>query len=158
VAEVVDSVLAIIRPRAIAGALDIRSEVASGLVVRADRDRLAQIVLNLVDNAVKNTPPGGRVGVAARRPDAGMIEVTVADTGTGIPAADVPRLTERFYRVDRARSREQGGSGLGLAIVKHLVLAHGGELTVESEPGKGTTVRFTLPPALAANPSTPSPA
>ena len=76
-----------------------------------------------------------------------MVEVTVEDTGVGIPRADLPRITERFYRVDKARSRELGGTGLGLAIVKHLVLAHGGELAIESEVGEGTTVRFTLPAA-----------
>jgi signal transduction histidine kinase len=75
----------------------------------------------------------------------GMVEVAVRDTGVGIPKADLPRLTERFYRVDKARSRDLGGTGLGLAIVKHLVLAHGGELDIESELWKGTTVRFTLP-------------
>jgi two-component system phosphate regulon sensor histidine kinase PhoR len=73
------------------------------------------------------------------------VEVAVADTGVGIPAADLPRITERFYRVDKARSRELGGTGLGLAIVKHLVMAHGGELQIESLPEQGTTVRFTLP-------------
>ncbi len=74
-----------------------------------------------------------------------MLEVAVADTGVGIPSTDLPRITERFYRVDKARSRELGGTGLGLAIVKHLVQAHAGELRIESELGKGTTVRFTLP-------------
>jgi signal transduction histidine kinase len=74
-----------------------------------------------------------------------VIEVSVRDTGIGIPSTDLPRLTERFYRVDKARSRELGGTGLGLAIVKHLVHAHGGELAIESELGKGTTVRFTIP-------------
>jgi len=76
----------------------------------------------------------------------------VRDTGVGIPRADLPRITERFYRVDKARSRELGGTGLGLAIVKHLVLAHGGELAIESEEGEGTTVRFTVP-ALPAPPT-----
>ena len=71
------------------------------------------------------------------------------DAGVGIPAADLPRITERFYRVDKARSRELGGTGLGLAIVKHLVIAHGGELRIESELDRGTVVRFTLPPAHA---------
>jgi two-component system phosphate regulon sensor histidine kinase PhoR len=80
------------------------------------------------------------------------VEIAVADTGVGIPPADLPRITERFYRVDRARSRELGGTGLGLAIVKHLVIAHGGELTIESEPGRGTTVRLTLPRREASPP------
>src|SRR5918912_1265582 len=89
---------------------------------------------------------GGRVTLTGRARDA-IVEVAVSDTGIGIPPADLPRITERFYRVDRARSRELGGTGLGLAIVKHLVVAHGGELMIESEPGSGTTVRFTLPAA-----------
>jgi len=83
--------------------------------------------------------------VTARALGDGTLEVAVADTGVGIPAADLPRITERFYRVDKARSRDLGGTGLGLAIVKHLVLAHGGELRIESPQQQGTTVRFTLP-------------
>jgi signal transduction histidine kinase len=117
--------------------------------VLADHDRLAQILINLVDNAVKFTPAGGQVTVAAHRQAGERVEITVRDTGIGIPPADLPRITERFYRVDKARSRELGGTGLGLAIVKHLVLAHGGELGIESEVGRGTTVRFTLPVAPA---------
>jgi signal transduction histidine kinase len=113
--------------------------------VSADRDRLVQVLINLVDNAVKYTPEGGSVTVTAHDVGDGTIEVAVADTGIGIPPADLPRITERFYRVDKARSRELGGTGLGLAIVKHLVVAHGGELRIESEPERGTTVRFTLP-------------
>ena len=74
-----------------------------------------------------------------------MVEIAIEDSGIGIPAQDLPRLTERFFRVDKARSRELGGTGLGLAIVKHLVGAHGGELGIESQEGEGTTVRFTLP-------------
>jgi signal transduction histidine kinase len=107
--------------------------------------RLRQMFNNLLDNAVKYTPEGGAVRVTAGTARDAMIEVAVADTGIGIPAADLPRITERFYRVDKARSRELGGTGLGLAIVKHLVLAHGGELRIESREGQGTTVRFTLP-------------
>jgi signal transduction histidine kinase len=141
-------VLTIIGPKAEAGEVALASEAPGDLpLVRADHDRLAQILINLVDNAVKYTPPGGRVTVRARRDRADMVAVTVADTGVGIPGVDLPRVTERFYRVDKARSRELGGTGLGLAIVKHLVLAHGGELAIESEFGKGTTVSFTLPRA-----------
>ncbi|MGH7348734.1 MAG: ATP-binding protein [Candidatus Rokuibacteriota bacterium] len=144
--EVVASVVAIIGPRAARSRVTVTADTPSQMpAVAADRDRLVQILINLVDNAVKYTPEGGAVTVTARSPGAGRIEIAVVDTGVGIPAADLPRITERFYRVDRARSRELGGTGLGLAIVKHLVLAHGGELHIESEPQHGTTVRFTLP-------------
>jgi two-component system, OmpR family, phosphate regulon sensor histidine kinase PhoR len=146
VAEVVDSVLDIIRPRAATGRVGLIADVQPvDLTVHADHDRLAQILINLVDNAVKYTPENGWVTVAARPLGEGRAEIRVRDTGVGIPRADLPRITERFYRVDKARSRELGGTGLGLAIVKHLVLAHGGELGIESHEGEGTTVRFTLP-------------
>jgi signal transduction histidine kinase len=112
--------------------------------VLADRDRLVQILINLVDNAVKYTPEGGHVTVTVQEPADGWVEVDVIDSGIGIPPADLPRITERFYRVDKARSRELGGTGLGLAIVKHLVFAHGGQLKIESEPNRGTTVRVWL--------------
>jgi two-component system, OmpR family, phosphate regulon sensor histidine kinase PhoR len=148
--EVTESALAIIQPRAGSGRVTVEARLAADMpAVLADRDRLAQILINLVDNAVKYTPAGGHVWVEAQRLPSGMIEVAVRDTGVGVPKADLPRLTERFYRVDKARSRELGGTGLGLAIVKHLVLAHGGELGIESELWKGTTVRFTLPTAKA---------
>jgi two-component system phosphate regulon sensor histidine kinase PhoR len=144
--EVVASVVGIIAPRAARAKVGVTSQVPSDLPqVPADRDRLAQILINLVDNAVKYTSEGGSVAVTARRVEEGTIEVAVTDTGIGIPPADLPRITERFYRVDKARSRELGGTGLGLAIVKHLVMAHGGELGIESEQERGTTVRFTLP-------------
>jgi len=143
--EVVESVVAMMRPRAESGGVAVRVELPAGLpAVRADDDRLTQILVNLVDNAVKYTGRGGTVSISAREVGDGMLEVAVADTGIGIPASDLPRITERFYRVDKARSRELGGTGLGLAIVKHLVMAHGGELKLESEVGKGTIARFTL--------------
>ena len=151
VADVAESVRAIIAPRAVSGQVTVEAKLPPGLPeVLADRDRLAQILINLVDNAVKCTPKGGHVRVEGRVTERGMVEVTVRDTGVGIPKADLPRLTERFYRVDKARSRDLGGTGLGLAIVKHLVLAHGGELDIDSELWKGTTVRFTLPATGAA--------
>jgi len=147
-AEVTESALAIIQPRAGSGRVTVEASFPASMPeVLADRDRLAQILINLVDNAVKYTPGGGHVWVEAQRLPSGMVEVAVRDTGVGVPKADLPRLTERFYRVDKARSRELGGTGLGLAIVRHLVLAHGGELGIESELWKGTTVRFTLPTA-----------
>ncbi len=146
IAEIAESVVAIISPRASGGQVKVEARLPADLPeVLADRDRLSQILINLVDNAVKYTPKGGQVTVEGRVDASGMIEVVVRDTGVGIPKADLPRLTERFYRVDKARSRDLGGTGLGLAIVKHLVLAHGGELDIESELWKGTTVRFTLP-------------
>jgi two-component system phosphate regulon sensor histidine kinase PhoR len=149
--DVVDSVLAIIQPRAETGGVALTSEVPAGLPeVQADHDRLAQILINLVDNAVKYTPSGGRVSVRARLVE-GAVEIAVIDTGIGIPRADLPRITERFYRVDKARSRALGGTGLGLAIVKHLVAAHGGTLAIESEVDEGTAVRFTLPLGTTAS-------
>jgi two-component system phosphate regulon sensor histidine kinase PhoR len=143
----IDSVVAIMQAKADAKHVVLRADVTRGLpAVYADHDRLSQVLINLVDNAVKYTEAGGQVTVRATRVVGdGVVVVDVVDTGIGIPAADLPRITERFYRVDKARSRELGGTGLGLAIVKHLVIAHGGELTIESTPGAGTTVRFTLP-------------
>ena len=122
--------------------------------VAGDRDRLHQVMLNLIDNAIKYTPAEGRVTVEAREVadsnGAGAkpgVALVVADTGEGIPAADIPRLTERFYRVDRARSRELGGTGLGLAIVKHIVQLHHGVLRIESKVHEGTTVSVWIPAA-----------
>src|SRR4029434_5426969 len=121
------------------------AEVAPGLPeIRADSFRLEQVLSNLIDNAIKYTEPGGRVKVRAL-PENGAVEIRVEDTGIGIPPADLPRIFERFYRADKARSRERGGTGLGLSIVKHIVLAHGGELKIESVINKGTTVRVLLP-------------
>ena len=154
VSEVVASVIDIVTAKATAGRVGLVTDVRPpDLTIHADHDRLAQILINLVDNAVKYTPENGWVTVRARALDDGRVELMVRDTGVGIPRADLPRITERFYRVDKARSRELGGTGLGLAIVKHLVLAHGGDLAIESEQGEGTTVRVALPgggPATAA--------
>lgn len=112
--------------------------------VMGDPDRLAQVLLNLADNALKYTARGGAVTVGAAD-SAAEVRVSVADTGTGIPKADLPRIFERFYRVDKARARTTGGTGLGLSIAKHIVDAHGGRIWVESEVGVGTTFSFTLP-------------
>jgi two-component system phosphate regulon sensor histidine kinase PhoR len=117
--------------------------------VFCDSQAIYQILSNLLDNAVKYTPEGGIITVGSRpftdNSGARRVEVFVRDTGAGIPPEDLPRLFERFYRVDKARSRELGGTGLGLAIVKHLVRAHGGEVSVESQLGQGSTFLFTLP-------------
>jgi two-component system, OmpR family, phosphate regulon sensor histidine kinase PhoR len=109
-----------------------------------DADAIRQVLLNLLDNAVKFSPAQGKVEVAVRV-DVGSLRFSVTDHGTGIPSLDLPRLGERFYRVDKARSRELGGTGLGLAIVKHIVEAHGGKLSIQSELGKGSCFSFTLP-------------
>jgi two-component system phosphate regulon sensor histidine kinase PhoR len=108
-----------------------------------DRDRLEQVVVNLLDNAIKYTPSGGVVTLKAKSSGEGVL-VDVVDTGIGIPEADIPRIFERFYRVDKARSRELGGTGLGLAIVKHIVQAHNGTMRVKSTPGKGSTFSFSV--------------
>ena len=112
-----------------------------------DRERIRQVLLNLVTNAVAYNNPGGHVDVVARRLPSGEVKVSVVDDGIGIASEDVPRLTERFYRADKSRSRNQGGTGLGLAIVKHILAAHERALVVESVPGKGSTFGFTLPTA-----------
>jgi two-component system phosphate regulon sensor histidine kinase PhoR len=122
----------------------IDNQVAGDLLVRADPDRLRQVLSNLVDNAIKYGRDDGRVALAAAAAPDGRTEVSVHDDGPGLPAEAQPRIFERFYRVDKARSREQGGTGLGLAIVKHVVQAHGGEVRVESRAGSGTTFFFTL--------------
>jgi two-component system, OmpR family, sensor histidine kinase VicK len=109
-----------------------------------DRDKIKQVLLNVLGNAYKFTPSGGRITLRAFEGEM-AVTVSVADTGPGIPAADVPRVFERFYRVDKTRSRKLGGTGLGLAIARQLVEAHGGRIWLESAPGEGTTVFFTLP-------------
>lgn len=114
--------------------------------VLADQGQLEQVLLNLLDNAIKYTPDGGEVAIRVTQADTG-VRISVSDSGIGIPAKDLPRIFERFYRVDEGRSREQGGTGLGLAIVKHIVQLHGGEISVSSEAGKGSTFTVQLPAA-----------
>lgn len=123
--------------------IQLAIEIPSGLKVNADSEVTHQVLANLIDNALKYTPQGGRVLVSAEEAG-GHVAVRVSDTGMGIPSADLPRIFERFYRVDKARSRDSGGTGLGLSIVKHLVEAHGGRVSVESQPGVGTTFTFTI--------------
>lgn len=119
------------------------------LPVRADANRFEQVFANLVDNAIKYGRASGRVIVNGRKMDDGRVEVFVQDDGPGIPPESMDRIFERFYRVDKARSRDQGGTGLGLSIVKHIVQAHGGEVWAKSELGKGASIFFTLPPPPA---------
>ncbi|HUO52155.1 MAG TPA: ATP-binding protein [Gemmatimonadaceae bacterium] len=119
---------------------------ARAATLTADATALRQVLSNLVDNAIRHTPAGGRVTILSEPASAGGVVLSVSDTGIGIPAEHLPRIFERFYRVDPARSRDAGGTGLGLAIVKHLVEAHGGRVTAESGAGRGTTVRAVFPP------------
>ena len=171
-AELTSEVFEVVKDKAERGGVKLLQEFPPELpMLLGDSDRLQQVLLNLIDNAIKYTPAGGIVTVAAetvQSPDSTVrilqsqgqnpgemeidvelegewIEVTVADTGCGIPETEIPRLTQRFYRVDKARSRKLGGTGLGLAIVKHIVQAHGGSLHIESQLNQGTTVRLFLP-------------
>jgi two-component system phosphate regulon sensor histidine kinase PhoR len=112
--------------------------------IAGDRRRLTEVLQNLLDNAIQYTPAGGQIMVSAG-PRNGEVIFTVSDTGIGIPQADQPRIFERFYRVDVARSREVGGTGLGLSIAKHLVEGHGGRIWVESEVGQGSQFHFSVP-------------
>lgn len=127
------------------GQVDLSGYVASGVdPVTLDARQIGRVLSNLVGNAVRNTPPGGRVEIRASATE-GSVRIDVIDTGEGIEAADLPHVFERFYRAEKSRSRATGGAGLGLAIARGLVEAHGGEIEVESMPGHGTTLRFTLP-------------
>jgi len=113
--------------------------------VMLDRDQIDQVLDNLLSNALKFTPEGGFIEIGARKQDADWIEFWVMDTGIGIPKKDLSRIFERFYRVDKARSRSMGGTGLGLSIAREIIRAHGGSIVFESELGQGTKVMFTLP-------------
>ena len=120
-------------------------DVQPNLELAGSQTELLSAMCNLVNNAVRYTPSEGRINVSLQALDKGGAVFTVVDTGSGISAEHLPRLTERFYRVDTSRSRESGGTGLGLAIVKHVVQRHGGELKISSTLGKGSTFGFTLP-------------
>ena len=132
------------KPRAGARGMELLQQIPE-LTIRADPDRVQQVLSNLVDNAIKYGLSAGTVSIRATPTEDGMIQLCVADDGPGIPEEARARIFERFYRVDKARSREQGGTGLGLSIVKHIVQSHGGKVWVESEMGKGSQFFFTLP-------------
>ncbi|MGZ9257714.1 MAG: ATP-binding protein, partial [Candidatus Binatia bacterium] len=151
-AKLVQQTLEVFWDRAAKKDIKLNHEIAKPCgKISGDPDRLQQLFINLVDNAIKYTPSGGTVTLSASQcqaeDGARQIEISVADSGVGIPEQDLPRLTERFYRVDKARSRDLGGTGLGLAIVKHIVQAHRGELKISSELNRGTTIRVRLPSA-----------
>ncbi len=145
--EVVNEVSGIYEPEALKKGIVLVNQVPSDVQVFADRDRVSQIIVNLVDNALKYTSRDGNITFMTLPTNGKPEHVTlqIRDTGQGIPPADLSRITERFYRVDKARSREEGGTGLGLAIVKHLVHLHSGTIQITSELGKGTTVEVVLP-------------
>jgi len=154
--ELVKSAVAGVQARAEDRGVRVEASIAGGLPpVLVDPDRVGQVLRNLVANALRYTPQGGVVQVSAR-PDveagssanAGSFAwVSVADTGSGIPPEDLPHIFDRFYRVDRSRTRASGGTGLGLAVVKQLVESQGGRVWAESELGRGTAFHFTLPTA-----------
>lgn len=124
--------------------LTFDTEIQDESVVFADSERIKQVLVNLIDNSSKYTLENGSIKVYTKK-DGSCIFVSVEDTGLGIPKEDVPRIFERFYRVDKTRSRDMGGSGLGLSIVKHIIELHNSKIKVESELGKGTKFEFTLP-------------
>ena len=146
---VVDDVVSSLASKAEAMEVAVENDVAGDMSVYADQRRLEQMLTNLVDNAIKFNRRGGTVRIKCdQSPDHSRDRLVVEDTGEGIPAHHLERLFERFYRVDRARSRERGGTGLGLAIVKHLALLHDGEISVSSEVGKGSIFTILLPSQL----------
>ena len=150
--DVFETALTLISPRAALKNVRIQRDVQPGLpMVRADRDRLVQILVNVLDNAVKFTPEGGSVSITASPEVQGSVVIKITDTGIGISKSELPRLGERFYRIDKTRSREMGGTGLGLSIVKHLMKAHEGSMEIESTLGKGTTVSLHFPVSPAVS-------
>ena len=141
VAQVVSEIEVACADRDVALTSDLPDDLPA---IEADPERVHQVLFNLVDNAVRFTPEGGAVRIEAERHD-GSVLVSVVDTGVGIPEAALPRLFERFYRVDSSRSRGDGGTGIGLAIARSVVEAHGGTIHAESEPGQGSVFTFDLP-------------
>jgi signal transduction histidine kinase len=144
-ANLVERAATMMQPQAHEKGLTVAAEAPDDLpLVDADPERVGQILRNLLNNAVAHTPPGGAVTLTAESRD-GEVAVTVRDTGAGIPAEHLPHVFDRFYRVDKSRTRQTGGAGLGLAIVRQLVVAHGGSVSAESTPGQGSAFTFTLP-------------
>jgi two-component system, OmpR family, sensor histidine kinase BaeS len=145
----VDETLNVIQPECEQMGIALQNEIASETPpVMADSDRITQVLLNLLDNARRHTPKGGSIDIRAYSKDA-MLHTQIRDTGVGIDASDLPHIFERFYQANHSRNGATGGSGLGLSIVKAIIMAHGGTIWAESQPGQGTTVIFTLPLARA---------
>jgi two-component system phosphate regulon sensor histidine kinase PhoR len=145
VEEVVEAALRTVESAAKVRGVELVITEREGLRVRGQRFRLEQALVNLMDNAVKFSRTGSKVRVESRLAESGEVEIGVSDEGIGIPSEDLPRIFERFYRVDKARSREAGGTGLGLSIVKHIAEVFGGTVRVESQLGKGSTFTLTFP-------------
>ena len=125
--------------------IEAGNELPGNLIVKADKDKIEQVFTNLIDNAVKFNRSKGTIKIYAEETADSKIKFTVKDTGFGIPVKDIPRIFERFYRVDKARSRGLGGTGLGLSIVKHIIELHKGSVGVESAEGRGSEFFFILP-------------
>lgn len=142
--RVISRCIEMIKDKAKGKGMSICVECAEGLVIDGIEDYIYRAVLNVADNAVNYTDPGGRVSIKCSRSDK-YAEIKISDTGIGIPSESLPRIFERFYRVDSARSRDSGGTGLGLSIVKHIVELHNGTIDVESAPGKGSCFTLKLP-------------
>ena len=155
IAAMFDTCRRMVADRAAAAGIALHIE-ATNIKVTGDELRLDQVLLNLVSNAVKFTPPGGSVRVSAALGAGGEVSVSVADTGIGMAAAEIPHALQPFGQIDNAMSRPQGGTGLGLPLAKRLVELHGGTLTLESEPGRGTVVTFSLPPERTRQPPAPA--
>jgi two-component system phosphate regulon sensor histidine kinase PhoR len=146
ISGIIESALSIIESKAVNKGLTLEKDIPDHLPpIRADRDKLTQILLNVLDNAVKFTLGPGKIAITAFDDKINNVIVKISDTGIGVPKDEIPRLGERFYRVDKTRSRELGGTGLGMSIVKHLMMAHDGEIKIESRLGKGTTVSLVFP-------------
>jgi len=150
--DTIGRVVELLRPRAQSGEVSLETDLADGLVISGDRESLEQLFTNLVSNAIKYTPPGGRVMLTAHGSEE-AVSAEVRDTGIGIPAEQIPSIFEEFFRANNARHFQRDGTGLGLSIAKASVEAHRGEIAVESELGKGTTFRVVLPRGLGAAPS-----
>ena len=152
ISELIDGTLDVIKEEADKKGVSISwSESTPSLFIFGDRKGLEQVLINLLDNAIKYGREGGNIKISVNENPNAEIQVSVEDDGIGIPKEDLPRIFERFYRVDKGRSKELGGTGLGLSIVKHIVQAHGGKVWAESQIGKGSTFYFTLPKQAKMN-------
>ena len=152
ISELIDATLDVIKEEADKKGVSIyRNESTSRLSILGDRKGLEQVLINLLDNAIKYGREGGNIRISVNETPDAETQISVGDDGIGIPKEDLPRIFERFYRVDKGRSKELGGTGLGLSIVKHIVQAHGGKVWAESQIGKGSTFYFTVPKQAKIN-------